>query len=158
MIPDDNSRRPRKSEFHWVFAQLGIFVIYAIIPSSAPWDAPMWLRAVGVADIAFGLWLAVDGLWRLGRFLSPLPRPVQGGPLVTTGSFAIVRHPIYSGLFFSLWGWAWVMADINRLLVSIALLLFFNAKATVEERWLAATHPDHAAYRSRVSKLIPWIW
>lgn len=146
------------SEAVWVLGQLGMFIVYALVPGSTPWDAPLWLRAIGALDMAFGLWLVIDGLWRLGKFLSPFPRPVPGGPLVTSGSFGIVRHPIYSGLFFSLWGWAWVTADVNRLLVSVALLVFFNAKAAAEERWLAATHPDHAHYRSRVAKLIPWIW
>lgn len=141
----------------WVAAQLGIFGVYAFVPVVSPWDAPMWLRAVGLLDLAFGLWLIADAFWRLGRFLSALPRPVEGGPLLTRGSFAIVRHPIYTGVVLSAWGWAWMTADVNRLLVSAGLFVFFNAKASVEERWLAAIHPEYAAYCAKVAKLIPWV-
>jgi len=157
-MPSEDGKFQVRSGAGWVIAQVALFCVYALVPIQSPWDAPMWLRAVGLADMAFGFWLAGDAFWRLGRFLSPFPRPVPGGPLHQSGSFRIVRHPIYAGLVFAAWGWAWVAADVNRLLVSVVLFAFFNAKATVEERWLAAHHPGYAAYCVNVSKLIPWLW
>lgn len=48
----------------------------------------------------------------------------------------------------------------NRLRLALTALLFFflDCKAQVEERWLHEKYPHYAAYKSRVKKLIPWIY
>jgi protein-S-isoprenylcysteine O-methyltransferase Ste14 len=35
--------------------------------------------------------------------------------------------------------------------------VFFDVKASREERWLAAAFPGYSAYQARVRKLIPFV-
>ena len=55
---------------------------------------------------AAGLALVLLGSAKLGRSLSPFPRPRDQGRLVETGVFALVRHPIYTGMTLLAVGWS----------------------------------------------------
>jgi protein-S-isoprenylcysteine O-methyltransferase Ste14 len=44
------------------------------------------------------------------------------------------------------------------LLAAAGLAIFFDAKASVEERWLDQRFPQYRRYRRRVRKLIPFIY
>ena len=69
-------------------------VVDADVPG--PWG---WLSLlVGLVAIAGGGLLAVRGSWDLRASFSPFPRPVEGAPLIETGAYRLVRHPIYGGL------------------------------------------------------------
>lgn len=77
--------------------------------------------------------------------------------VVDTGPYALVRHPIYTGIL-----WAALMTDIaaanGPALVSFAALVAgFWLKARAEEDFLAEElgHAAYAAYRRRVPMLVP---
>ncbi|MBM4118604.1 isoprenylcysteine carboxylmethyltransferase family protein, partial [bacterium] len=40
----------------------------------------------------------------------------------------------------------------------LALFLLLDHKSRREERWLVAKHPEYAAYKKRVRRLIPFIY
>jgi protein-S-isoprenylcysteine O-methyltransferase Ste14 len=111
--------------------------------------------ALGLAGIG-GVVLGVVGLgW---RNVSPFPKPRDGGGLVDRGAFSIVRHPIYSGLSLAALGWSVMWSSLPAFVLAIALLGFFDIKARREERWLTEKFPRYEAYRSRVKKLIPFVY
>lgn len=143
----------------WVAGQVLIFILFAL----APRIGPMWSDAVPISLAGWSLLLIGAGLgaWsalNLGRSLTPMPRPLEEGRLVTHGTYRFVRHPIYSGIVLAALGIALLTASWPRLGLGILLLLFFDRKARVEERWLEQKYPGYAAYRTRVKKLIPWIY
>ena len=75
------------------------------------------------------------------------------------GPYALVRHPIYSGLFLMGLGAA---IDSTRLAAFVVLCLttiFFIIKADSEER-LMLRHfaDDYVQYRQRVKAFIPGVW
>jgi protein-S-isoprenylcysteine O-methyltransferase Ste14 len=41
----------------------------------------------------------------LALLLTPFPKPIEGGSLVTHGVCAVVRHPIYAGLIMGTLGY-----------------------------------------------------
>ena len=74
------------------------------------------------------------------------------------GAYAIVRHPIYSGLIIAafglgLWRHGWL-----TLVWALVLFAFFDVKSRLEERWLTEKFAEYPAYRTRVKKLIPWVY
>ncbi len=145
----------------WVVLQVVLVVTAAAAgvwgpswpPAATPW------RQLGAAVLfLLGLALAAAGGANLGRQLTPLPHPVEGGGLRDRGAYALARHPMYGGALLVLFGWA--LATSPLALVPAALAVpFLEAKRRMEEAWLVQHHPDYAEYRRRVRwRLIPFVW
>jgi protein-S-isoprenylcysteine O-methyltransferase Ste14 len=101
--------------------------------------------------------LILAGL-NLGRNLTPLPKPKTDSVLVTTGLFALVRHPIYSALLLLSFGSALERQHVLALIFSLCLAVLLELKSIREERWLLEKFADYSAYQKRVKKFIPWIY
>jgi protein-S-isoprenylcysteine O-methyltransferase Ste14 len=114
--------------------------------------------AVGAALCLTGLAFVVIGSIRLGRNLSPFPKPRDDGGLVREGIFSLVRHPIYSGFIFLTIGWSLAWNSLAALIGALILLAFFDIKARREERWLETTFAEYVEYRRGVKKLIPFVY
>jgi protein-S-isoprenylcysteine O-methyltransferase Ste14 len=150
----------------WVALQvvLFLFIISAplverfALPSLRLADAPSWLRALGVLLMAAGGLFGMAGVLGLGRNLTAFPRPLEGGELVTSGVYGVVRHPIYAGLILAAFGWALWNAGLLTLALAVLLFAFFDLKSRREEHWLVEAYPDYPAYQRRVKKLIPWVY
>ena len=89
----------------WFAFQLVLFAIILLAPAIAPFDFPIELRLLGVPILIVGGILGTFGLLSLGSNLSPFPKPIEGGQLVTVGAYRFVRHPIYAGLIIGTSGW-----------------------------------------------------
>lgn len=121
-----------------------------------PWST-VTLTAGAVLAIA-GIALGFAGLAKLGRNLTPFPRPREGAALVESGAYAIVRHPIYAGLVFAAFGWGPGWRSPVTVAFAAVLLVFFDIKSRREELWLVESFPQYAGYKRRVRKLIPFIY
>jgi protein-S-isoprenylcysteine O-methyltransferase Ste14 len=94
----------------------------------------------------------------LGSNLTPFPRPVERGEVTSTGPYAVVRHPIYSGgvLFFVGFGLAfspWALGP------ALLLAVVWGLKAVVEERFLRTRYPGYAEYTARTRyRLFPYVY
>jgi len=77
--------------------------------------------------------------------------------VVDSGPYALVRHPIYTGLFAAVIAMAVTRGTPLSLLGAALFVLGFTLKARVEERFLEAALPDYAAYRRRVGMIVPGI-
>ncbi len=117
-----------------------------------------WLKWVGLAILAAGGLLGTWGMLALGRNLTPFPKPIEGGEMVTHGPYRFVRHPIYAGLIFGTLGWALFQGSLLGLGLVVVLFIFFDLKSRREERWLCEAYPGYEAYRGRVKKLVPWVY
>jgi protein-S-isoprenylcysteine O-methyltransferase Ste14 len=149
----------------YVVAQGFLFALVALGPRTAPW-LPAWPATysmfgsvVGLALMLAGGALAVAGLLGLGRAnLTALPYPRAGSALVVNGPYRIVRNPIYSGIIFAAFGWAFWVNGWLTLGYALVLFAFFDVKSRKEERWLAEKFREYGAYQQRVKKLIPWVY
>ncbi len=132
-------------------------VAAGFLPPAWPAGAHRALSIVGTALAIAGAGFAVWAARTLGRALTPFPKPIPVG-LVTTGPFAIVRHPIYAGglglsLGYALW------TSIPAFALSVALAVLWGAKLRYEEHLLEAAYDDYPAYRDRVRRrLIPFVY
>lgn len=146
----------------WVVVQIPLLLLAYLIPDRAGshilGDLAFPLMMVGQALLIAGALLTSTGVVSLGRWLTPFPRPLPQSSLRTTGAYALVRHPLYSGILFMAFGWSLHSLSVAGLAFDVLLFLFFDRKAAREEIWLAEKFPGYATYRSRVKKLIPWIY
>lgn len=148
---------------YWVLLQALLLLGYVLLPIYRP----DWLTIQ--PPLLYGIWtlagllflLAVifigKGLIDLGRNLTPLPYPKQEGELVQTGIYAIVRHPLYSGVILAAKAYAIGQLSLSHF-VAMLLFVFFNFKANQEETWLSEKYSGYFDYRQRVKKLIPWVY
>ncbi len=152
----------------WVWGQVVLIALVAVVAPVMPrwvnlggFDFALnsvgarWLRVAGGLLAAVGVGLALWGMKSLGPSLTPGTEPLPGAPLVTTGAYAHVRHPIYSGVVLSLAGYTlawsnWMLA----LIVGVVARQFFEAKARAEERWLVERYPQYARYCLRVGRRV----
>ena len=106
-----------------------------------------------------GTVLASAGLVALGaNNLTALPYPRDKATLVTSGPYAIVRNPIYSGLILGSFGWGLWLNSVVTLLFAVGLFLLFDLKTRKEQAWLVERFPEYGAYCAHVKKLIPWLY
>ncbi|HEY0847213.1 MAG TPA: isoprenylcysteine carboxylmethyltransferase family protein [Noviherbaspirillum sp.] len=143
----------------WVAVQAVLLLAIIFAPATgAPWPGAPVFRTAGWAGIAVGAAILAWSAWNLGRSLTPFPRPVAEGQLVTRGAYRFVRHPIYFGVLLTALGFALLTMNPLRMALTVVLFVFFDRKARREEQWLMEKYPDYAAYRRRVRRLIPWIY
>ena len=142
----------------WFLLQMVLFGVILVAPRIISMSFPWWLQGLGVVLLAAGGVFGTWGMVALGRNLTPFPKPIEGGELVTTGPYARVRHPIYTGLILGTLGWALFRANLIGVALAAALFIFFDLKSRREERWLVEAYADYPEYQRRVRKLIPWIY
>lgn len=80
----------------WVILQLVLVFIILVAPRiGGSINFPIWLRALGALIIIVAGVVVIMGALALGRNLTPFPKPIPGGQLVTNGIYGIVRHPLW---------------------------------------------------------------
>jgi protein-S-isoprenylcysteine O-methyltransferase Ste14 len=81
----------------------------------------------------------------------------QGHRLIDTGPYALVRHPIYTGLIAAALATAVAEGTAPALLGGAMMALGLWLKASLEERFLCEElgRETYDAYRRRVPMLIP---
>lgn len=138
-----------------------LWLLIAALDRRFLWSAmPQTVRIAGVvltlAGFALSFWVL-----RENSFAAPVIKmqAERGHRVIDSGPYAVVRHPMYSGamLFFlglSLWLGSWWSAA-----VSLAIIILFGWRATVEEHALRGGLPGYADYTTRVRhRLLPGLW
>jgi protein-S-isoprenylcysteine O-methyltransferase Ste14 len=120
-----------------------------------PGIAGQWVGVVlCLAGIGFAVWARVY----IGRNWGMPMSLREGHELVTSGPYAYVRHPIYSGLMIAMIGSA-LSESLLWLLVFSLYFTYFIFSARSEEKTMLAQFPDaYPAYRRRTKMLIPFVF
>ena len=148
----------------YVVVQFLLFGVIFFAPKEAPglpqWPAPWSTVGVGLGLLlgAVGGLLIAAGLLFLGRNLTAVPHPKEDAQFVDRGAYALVRHPIYSGIIFGALGYGLLWASTLGLFYAFILLVFFDIKTRREEKFLRRKFGSYEAYATRVRKLIPFLY
>jgi protein-S-isoprenylcysteine O-methyltransferase Ste14 len=109
----------------------------------------------GVALCSLGFGLAIYARWHLGsNWGMPMSRKEQP-ELITSGPYATIRHPIYTGLILAMLGSA-IGVNIYWALMLIPVGAYFILSARQEESVMLQQFPEqYAAYMARTGMLAP---
>lgn len=114
---------------------------------------------VAVLLTGFGVNLAVWARAQLGRNWSARVTLKQDHELIRTGPYAVVRHPIYTGILVGILGSAVLVGELRGLLGFTLFASGFAQKIRREERWLTEEFGDaYRNYARATKRLIPGIW
>ncbi len=143
----------------WVLGQsalLGAVVVGGVFCRNE--EPGLALTVCGAFFLLIGAGCGLAGAVSLGRNLTPFPKPTPGAPLVQTGIYRQMRHPLYTAVFCGSVGWALVWGSWPALVAALALGPLFDAKARREEDWLRQQFPEYADYEQRVKRFVPWVY
>ena len=159
----DASSSPRIVRWLWQLLLLGLLIFVLRNPHD---DASVLERAffnfgpavgwVGACLTVFGIAFAIWARYRLGRNWGSHPK--ENPVLVTGGPYAYVRHPIYAGAIFALFGSA-LTGSIVAVVLFIISIIFCLRRVKKEERAMLSLFPgQYPAYQARTKRLIPFVW
>ena len=140
-----------------VTIQFALIALLVLLPRGAWYPLGDVVLVAGGVIVASGLAVGALGALRLGSSLTPSPIPRQGASLRTEGIYALVRHPIYSGLLLVAVGLALWGASLWHALSLLALWIVISIKARVEERLLSETFEGYDSYAAKVGRFFPAI-
>ncbi len=114
--------------------------------------------SAGVVICALGIGFAIWARTHLGRNWGMPMSLREGHELVTTGPYAFVRHPIYTGILLAAAG-TMLVKGFPWLVLLAAFLAYFVYAAKVEERSMLRQFPnDYPSYMDRTKMLIPLLF
>jgi protein-S-isoprenylcysteine O-methyltransferase Ste14 len=125
------------------------------------WSAmPVLLRAGGATGLVVGYLIAIRALDE-NTFSIPVVKVQRQRRhhVVTTGPYAVVRHPMYAGMCILVPSIALLLGSWLGLAAALAIIAACALRAVREERELEAGLEGYREYMARVRyRLVPFIW
>ncbi|MGA7753988.1 MAG: isoprenylcysteine carboxylmethyltransferase family protein [Candidatus Sulfotelmatobacter sp.] len=122
------------------------------------WPQGYWSFWLGAAVTVAGLLFAVWAREHLGRNWSRSVTIKQGHELITTGPYAVVRHPIYTGILTGFLGMAIAISRVRGVIVFVLIFVVLWLKLRMEEKWMRSNFGDtYATYARKTAALVPYI-
>jgi protein-S-isoprenylcysteine O-methyltransferase Ste14 len=143
------------------FTSLG-FIAILVVPGldrRFGWSAvPAWAVVLGDLLVAIGF-LLIFVVYRENTFTGATIQVAPGQTVISTGPYAIVRHPMYASGALYMFGIPLALASYWSYLALAAMMPFLLWRLLDEERILTRDLPGYVDYRRRVRhRLVPFIW
>jgi protein-S-isoprenylcysteine O-methyltransferase Ste14 len=137
---------------------IGLMVVPALDRRFAWSHMPPSVALAGEGLVVLG-WLAIFFVFRENTFTSATIELAPDHKVVSTGPYALVRHPMYAGGLVMLLGMPIALGSWWGLLVMVAMLPALIWRLVDEEKFLTRNLPGYGEYREKVRyRLIPRVW
>jgi len=139
-------------------AFIAIFIVSALDHRFAWSTMPAYVTALGDVLVIFGFYL-VFLVFKENTFASGTIEVVAEQRVISTGPYALVRHPMYIGALVMLIGVPLALGSWWGLLAIIPMTLVLILRLLDEEKFLAKNLAGYSDYQSKVRyHLFPLIW
>ena len=119
---------------------------------------PAWLAAIGALMMLVGFAITF-AVFKANSFTSGIIEVAEDQKVISTGPYAVVRHPMYSGALIMLFGIPLALGSWWGMLVNLPLLAAIIWRLLDEERFLVENLTGYAEYRESVRyRLAPFVW
>jgi protein-S-isoprenylcysteine O-methyltransferase Ste14 len=153
-------KRPAQ-KFIMLCASIG-FIALLVVPAldhRFAWSA-VSLGAILAGDVlvAIGFYL-IFLVYRANTFSSATIAVADNQTVVSTGPYAIIRHPMYASATLYLLGTPLALGSCWGLIPVTAMMPVLIWRLLDEERFLAGSLPGYAEYQQRVRhRFVPFVW
>ncbi len=143
----------------WVAGQSVLMagVVVASLVWREQWHS-VWTFGFGLGLFVTGGIVGVLGVIHLGGNRTAYPRPLADSRLVESGVYGWVRHPLYASVMLACLGWSGIWSSGPGFGLALGLMVYLDAKARREERWLRERYAAYGEYARRVKRLIPYVY
>ncbi len=125
------------------------------------WSAvPVWLQCVGGAGVALGLGVCFR-VFQENTFLAPVVKiqTERGQSVVSTGPYAVVRHPLYAGVLIFFPSTALLLGSWWGVAATVVLAVGLVVRTALEDQELKRRLRGYQDYAARVRyRLVPFVW
>lgn len=160
----------QKEQKTWDKVLLVLFFVeflawFAIMPLDAKrygWTQPFpaGVRAMGTILLIAGMYVLFAAL-RENSFAAPVVKMQfeRGQHVISTGPYALVRHPMYAGALLLFLGGPLMLSSCVGLILGFALIVTLAIRSVGEEAMLKQELPGYREYTQKVrSRLIPFVF
>jgi protein-S-isoprenylcysteine O-methyltransferase Ste14 len=139
----------------------GWLVLMALDAARFRWSqVPIWVQTIGAVLIALCMYVFYL-TFRENTYAAPVVKiqTERGHRVVTTGPYALVRHPMYAGALLLFIGIPLLLGSWYGLAAVLVIVALLIARIVMEERTLTDELPGYPEYAARVRwRLAPGIW
>ncbi len=143
------------------FASLGFIalLVFSALDHRFAWSRmPPYLALAGDVLVALGF-LAVFFVFKENPFTSATIELAPDQKVISTGPYALVRHPMYAAALVMLLGIPIALGSSWGLLVIVAMMPALIWRLLDEEKFLSRNLPGYVEYQNKVRyRLIPLVW
>jgi protein-S-isoprenylcysteine O-methyltransferase Ste14 len=144
-----------------LFASIG-FIALLVVPAldhRLGWSAvPLSGVVAGEVLVAVGFYL-ITLVYRANTFASATITVGEGQSVISTGPYAIVRHPMYASASLYLLGTPLALGSYWGIIALLVMMPALIWRLIDEERLLARNLPGYTEYQRRVRyRLVPFVW
>jgi protein-S-isoprenylcysteine O-methyltransferase Ste14 len=135
-------------------------VVIMVLDHRFGWSPPVpaYVSILGNALIVLGI-LIYFLVVRENRYAASTVQVVEGQTVVSTGPYAIVRHPMYAGAMLVFVGTPLALGSWWGLLLTPLFFGWFAWRLVNEEQFLRTNLPGYEEYTRKVRyRLAPHIW
>jgi protein-S-isoprenylcysteine O-methyltransferase Ste14 len=138
------------------------FIALLVVPSldhRFHWSAvPLSCVIVGDILVALGFYF-IFLVYKENPFASATIEVAKDQKVISTGPYAIVRHPMYASALLYIVGTPLALGSFWGFLPLVAMMPFLIWRLYDEEDFLATNLPGYTEYQKKVRhRLIPFIW
>lgn len=137
------------------------FIVVCLDGGRYHWSTfPLWGKIIGFIGFVIGFIITVLGM-KENSYASKVVRvDKEGGQkVITTGPYAFVRHPLYSGFILWFFSMSIALGSLYGLIPMAFITILIIIRISYEEKLLHEELEGYTEYTKKVKKrLIPWIW
>jgi protein-S-isoprenylcysteine O-methyltransferase Ste14 len=147
-----------------IVAALGLafliwFIVMGLDERFHPSRMPVLLQAIGLAFLMLSTVLIM--VFRENSFAAAVVKvqSERGHHVISTGPYALVRHPMYTSALVFFVGSALLLGSWWGVAMSLIFAILFGIRTRIEENTLTTGLPGYADYAARVRyRLVPGVW
>ncbi len=137
---------------------LGLLVFCALDHRFGWSPLPAWVSIAGDGLVALGLWINLLVLQQNSYGAANI-QTMEGQQVISTGLYALVRHPMYMGLLGMMIGVPLALGSAWGLAVLALITPILIWRILDEEEFLQRELPGYAEYMQKVRfRLVPYVW
>ena len=126
------------------------FIKFEFLPNIEIMQVNSIFSFVGFLIIIIASIIMLKAVKDLGSNLSPFPKPLANGNLITSGIYSFIRHPMYYSLILISFGVFLIKLSFYYLFLTISLALVIKLKIILEEQYLKNKFKNYLLYKDKV--------